>query len=95
MPLGDSACMTTRTLHVDFGTSLGQPIRTPVKVCRVNLLEGKLEFLRGYIVSFLSVRDYCEMHGYTLLQSFKGARYAVKGELTDLIVDADLERPLR
>ena len=95
MPLGNSACMNTRTLHVDFGTSLGNAIRTPVKVCRVNLAEGNLEFLRGYIVSFLSVRDYCEMHGYTLLQSFKGVRYAIKGELTDLTVDSDLERPLR
>ena len=90
MPIGESACMVTRTLHVDFGTSLGQPIRTPVQVCQVNQESGELNFLRGYIVSFLSVKDYCDMRGYMLLQSFKGARYAVKGELTHL--QRDLSR---
>lgn len=38
----------------------------------------------GHVVTHLSIKDWCDMHGYKLGEVYQGTRIAYKGEVTDL-----------
>lgn len=43
------------------------------------------EYLMGSIVSHLSPEEYCDMHGFHLVERFKGTRPALSHERTELV----------
>lgn len=60
----------------------GFPKRYPV-MC-IQPKAGDWEYLHGYIVTHMNVQDYCDMHGLTLVEVFRGTRGALSGERTEL-----------
>jgi hypothetical protein len=43
------------------------------------------EYLMGSIVTYLSPDEWCDMHGYQLMERFKGTRPALSHERTELV----------
>jgi hypothetical protein len=43
------------------------------------------EYLMGSIVTYLSPEEWCDMHGYQLMERYKGTRPALSHERTDLV----------
>jgi hypothetical protein len=43
------------------------------------------EYLVGCLVTFLSPEEYCEMHGFQLMERYKGTRPALSHERTELV----------
>jgi hypothetical protein len=60
----------------------GIPKRIPVMVIKAKGAEW--EYLYGHIVTHLDVKDYCDMHGLTLVEVFRGTRAALRTEQTEL-----------
>jgi hypothetical protein len=58
------------------------PKRYPVSLTKMG---EKWEFYMGYVVSFLDIQDWCDMHGYKLVELYRGTRPAYSHERTDLL----------
>lgn len=59
------------------------PKRFPVLLAKIG---GRWnEFVMGYVVSHLEIQDWCDMHGYKLVELYRGTRPAYSHERTDLL----------
>lgn len=45
---------------------------------------GRINPSYGSVVTHLSLQDWCQMHGWRLVQQYPGTRLALPGERTDL-----------
>lgn len=60
-----------------------QPMRYQVMVRKLH--RGEWEVMMGHIVTYLSLDDYCDMHGLQLAEMFRGTRHALSHERTELV----------
>lgn len=58
-----------------------KPLRYQVSVRNLRTKE----YLMGSIVTYLSPDEWCDMHGYQLMERFKGTRPALSHERTELV----------
>jgi hypothetical protein len=60
-----------------------QPMRFQVSVR--SWYKGEWELQVGSIVTYLSLEDYCDLHGLQLVEWYRGTRHALPHERTELI----------
>jgi hypothetical protein len=74
------------SILTDTGPQPGEwtppPTRYPVRLLKKG--GHKLDQFYGAVVSHLALQDWCDLHGYEVLEVYAGTRPAFENERTDL-----------